>query len=343
MQNKLNYTIEDGIIKIKDCQLPIFIENCPQVMVHNVSQFLSIKDADQTQPEQVAIPKKSSQSFRKELTYLSKISSELSDSNITYEKDEFPVIKYTLISKKLICDELLKHSIIFQKPILPNNDSKNYCLMIPKEVYREFNNYFHSSQLAGDYDESEAEDYYFISHYDYDNINDTIPLKIYLIDSLDKLFSVYRSVFNKDEWLDKVITKRNLLDEKKMKELADYINTHSHFNNTSQKEKKFSDYMIRFDYDKLKSSPQAPCIGFDKFSQCEKLLILLRKFGSDKIFNEIILLNSRYSRKDGQFFGYRKDIPPTYLKRAKKYNFYLGLHQYEPLKFVEDLWEMIIS
>jgi len=78
-------------------------------------------------------------------------------------------------------------------------------------------------------------------------------------------------------------------------------------------------------------------VHIEMLKKSSKMCDLLKNNTIKGLFDKMIKLNDTYSKKDLQFFGYKKKKTHSFYDRAKKYGFYLGLHNSNYLKFLNDL------
>jgi hypothetical protein len=93
--------------------------------------------------------------------------------------------------------------------------------------------------------------------------------------------------------------------------------------------------MIQEYEDNMTKKPEAPCINIEELKKSVKLKELLKKYGTDILFEKIIKLNTEYTRKDVTYFGYKKDYSTRIYDNVKEYGFYLTFHKGNPMKWID--------
>lgn len=162
-----------------------------------------------------------------------------------------------------------------------------------------------------------------------------VDLKFYIITSEEEYYTAYIALNSnlpqKNEF-EKILQKQNL----------DYLTLQNkinqHYNNIYQKNtgKKSKLLMIRDDSKTDKPSP--PCIHISALKKSPKFSQLLKRYGTDKLFDKIIKLNQSYSTKELSFFGYNKKRKTNnWFEKARNYEFYIGMFYDNPTQFINDL------
>jgi len=116
------------------------------------------------------------------------------------------------------------------------------------------------------------------------------------------------------------------------------ININKHFSDRYKSiyKKTPKKIMIQEYEDNMTKKPEAPCINIEELKKSVKLKELLKKYGTDILFEKIIKLNTEYTRKDVTYFGYKKDYSTRIYDNVKEYGFYLTFHKGNPMKWIDD-------
>ncbi len=162
-----------------------------------------------------------------------------------------------------------------------------------------------------------------------------VDIKFYMINTIDEYYTAFialNSNLPQREGFIKHLEERNKLFMALVDKINDYTKT-NYFKNTNKKPTKL---IIRQDTNT--ESPQPPCIHINQLKKSNKFSRLLEKMGVDNLFDRMIEVNQLYKNKTLQELGYgHKKKTHPYRIKADLYEFYLGLYNENPIKFIDDL------
>ncbi len=299
----------------------------------------------------------------------------VSFSSGNFQKNEIDKCKFTMLSfnhlpAQIILSEFFTNSV---KPTLNREKSVNHIDSLLKLNYQE--SIFETSPLIFAIMNKRVKNE-IIEKYPSEHLcklNDDLLINnkyyIYTLDGQHRLSTIYKyygmnysnsnsklfenkyfdfkfiHINNVEEYKIIYFAVNNSLPQKKedienpvnIKDLIDKINKHFNDLYLSRYKKKSKKVMIKECENNITQKPEPPCINIEEFKKSVKLKELLKKYGTDALFEQIKKLNNEYSRKDITYFGYKIDYSTRIYDNVKEYGFYLTFHKGNPMKWLDDI------